>query len=32
MGSDAHYKEMPERVELTRVKRAAEQALGGRRG
>ena len=29
---DAHYKEMPARVELTRVKRAAEQARGGRRG
>jgi len=29
---DAHYKEMPARVELTRVKRATEQACGGRRG
>ncbi|MDG2908380.1 MAG: NADH:flavin oxidoreductase [Acidimicrobiales bacterium] len=29
---DPHYKAMPERVELTRVKRAAEVARGGRRG
>ena len=29
---DPHYKAMPERVELTRVKREAEAARGGRRG
>jgi len=28
---DAHYGKMPARVELTRAKRAAEQARGGRR-
>ncbi|MEE3251816.1 MAG: NADH:flavin oxidoreductase, partial [Actinomycetota bacterium] len=29
---DPHYKAMPERVELTQAKRAAESSRGGRRG